>query len=147
MGDVMIYILKTLFKRIGITALLVFGFFTTVSAESMVDGIYMSDGDERGLARCTLTVEGLEMDHKYGDEVFRLESSGDGSCEWSAMGISKSYSIAAGLVTNAGAETFIVLSFPFGPSGGRIKVTMYELDGEFRQEDVFTKTDELVAVN
>lgn len=114
-------------------------------AESIVDGIYMSDGDDRGLAKCTLTIKAVSDAHKYGDEVFDLESSGDGSCEWSARAISKSFSITGGMVTNGGTPAFIKLTFPFGPAGKRIEMTMFELDGTLRQEDVFNKESDLVA--
>lgn len=122
-------------------------YLPATQAESIIDGIYMSAGDAQGLAKCTLTVRSVDEEHKYGDEVFDLESSGDGSCEWSAMGISKSGAISGGMVTNAGATAFIKLTFPFGPAGKRVDVTMYELDGELRQEDTFNKESDLVANN
>lgn len=110
-------------------------------AESLVDGVYQSSGDANGNAKCTLTVKSTNIKNKYGDETFELESSGDGSCEWSALGISKSYAITAGLVTNSGAPAFVKISFPFGPAGNHIEVTTLDLDGSLRNNDSFVKQD------
>jgi hypothetical protein len=63
---------------------------SAAQADSLVDGIYQSDGDSNGAGQCTLIIRSVEQSHKYGDELFELESSGDGACEWSAVGISKS---------------------------------------------------------
>ena len=64
------------------------------------------------------------------------------------MGISKSYSITAGLITNGGTPAFLKLTFPFGPAGKRVNLTSYDLDGAVRNEESFAKTDEnLVAGN
>ena len=70
--------------------------------QSVVDGTYLSEGDAAGNGKCTLNINLIAQPHEYGDEVFSLESSGDGSCEWSAIGISKSYTITAGMINNAG---------------------------------------------
>ena len=111
-------------------------------AESLVDGTYMSEGDDRGLGKCTLVVKSIDEEHKYGDEVFELESSGDGSCEWSALGLSKSYAISGGMVTNGGTAAFVKLTFPFGPAGKRIELTTYDLDGSVRNQESFNKLDD-----
>lgn len=110
-------------------------------AESLVDGIYQSGGDNQGKGKCTLMLKSTDTTNKYGDETFELESSGDGSCEWSALGISKSYAITAGLVTNAGAPAFVKISFPFGPAGNHIEVTTIDLDGSLRNSDSFVKQE------
>lgn len=137
--------MKKLNLCVGVIVSTVLTYAPITQAESIIDGIYLSEGDAQGRAPCTLTIKGVEEFHKYGDEVFELESSGDGSCEWSAMGISKSFAITAGMVTNGGTPAFIKLSFPFGPAGKRIDVTMFELDGSLRQEAVFNKESALVA--
>jgi len=108
-------------------------------AESLVDGIYLSGGDNNGKGKCTLSLKSTDTTNKYGDDTFELESSGDGSCEWSALGISKSYAITAGLVTNAGAPAFVKIRFPFGPAGNNIEVTTIDLDGSLRNSDSFVK--------
>lgn len=110
-------------------------------AESFVDGIYLSGGDDNGNGKCTLTLKSTNITNKYGDETFELESSGDGSCEWSALGISKSYAITAGLVTNSGTPAFVKISFPFGPAGNHIEVTTIDLDGSLRNNDSFVKQE------
>lgn len=114
-------------------------------AESLVDGIYQSGGDDSGKGKCTLTVKSTNTENKYGDETFELESSGDGSCEWSALGISKSYAITAGLVTNSGSPAFVKISFPFGPAGNHIEVTTMDLDGSLRNNDSFVKQQDTLT--
>lgn len=117
-------------------------------ADSLVDGVYQTDGDSNGAGQCTLVIRSVEQSHKYGDELFELESSGDGACEWSAVGISKSYAITAGLVTNSGTPAFLKITFPFGPAGKQVKLTSYDLDGAVRNEESFAKIDDkLVAGN
>lgn len=108
-------------------------------AESLVDGVYLSDGADNGTGRCTLTIKSITENPKYGDETFELESSGDGACEWSAIGLSKSYAITGGLVTSAGAPAFVKLTFPFGPAGKRVELTAFDLDGTVRNNEVFAK--------
>ncbi|MBL6747190.1 MAG: hypothetical protein ISP88_14910 [Pseudomonadales bacterium] len=121
---------------------------SAAQADSLVDGIYQSDGDSNGAGQCTLIIRSVEQSHKYGDELFELESSGDGACEWSAVGISKSYAITAGLITNSGTPAFLKITFPFGPAGKQVKLTSYDLDGAVRNEESFAKTDDqLVARN
>jgi len=121
---------------------------SAAQADSLVDGIYQSDGDNNGAGQCTLIIRSVEQSHKYGDELFELESSGDGACEWSAVGISKSYAITAGLITNSGTPAFLKITFPFGPAGKQVKLTSYDLDGAVRNEESFAKTDDqLVAGN
>ena len=132
--------MKSLLNYFAIgTALLLIS--TTSYAESLVDGVYQSAGDEKGSGKCTLQIKSFDDSHKYGDTAFGLESSGEGSCEWSAIGMSKSYSITAGLVTNGGAPAFLKITFPYGPAGGQIEVTTYDLDGSVRNTLGFAKLD------
>ena len=111
-------------------------------ADSLVDGIYRSAGDANGKGQCTLTIQSLEQVHKYGDQVFELESSGDGACEWSAVGVAKSFEITAGLVSNNGTSAFVRVRFPFGPAGNHVEITTYDVDGSVRNTESFTKLDE-----
>ena len=121
---------------------------STAHADSLVDGVYQTDGNSNGAGQCTLIIRSVEQSHKYGDELFELESSGDGACEWSAVGISKSYAITAGLVTNSGTPAFLKITFPFGPAGKQVKLTTYDLDGAVRNEESLAKIDDkLVAGN
>ncbi len=115
---------------------------TGSQAESLVDGTYQSAGDENGKGKCTLILQSLEESHKYGDQVFELESSGEGACEWSAMGMSKSFAITAGLVSNSGSAAFVKVNFPFGPAGGQLEITTYDLDGSVRNSESFSRIDE-----
>jgi hypothetical protein len=108
-------------------------------AESLVDGEYLSEGDVNGKGVCTLVVKSITEGRKYGDESFELESSGDGACEWSAIGLSKSYAITGGMVTSGGSPAFLRLTFPFGPAGNKLEMTAYDLDGSIRVNEVFAK--------
>jgi len=119
----------------------VFLLSTGSHAESLVDGVYESAGDAKGNGKCTLSIASIDESHKYGDTAFELESSGEGSCEWSAIGMSKSYSITAGLVTNSGTPAFLKVTFPFGPAGGKIEVTTFDLDGSVRNSLDFSRSE------
>ncbi len=135
-------------KLATFTSVLLTGMFSSqlALAESLVDGVYRSPGDANGNGQCTLVIKSVEQDHKYGDEFFELESTGDGACEWSALGVSKSYAISAGLVTNSGASAFVKVTFPFGPAGKKLEVTSFELDGSLRNIENFSKLDENYVV-
>lgn len=123
-------------------------FAQAAHAESLIDGVYRSAGDANGNGQCTLVIKSMDEEHKYGDAVFELESTGDGACEWSAVGMSKSYAITAGLVTNSGTAAFVKASFPFGPAGKRVDITSLDLDGSIRNEESFTRIDSnMVAGN
>ena len=108
-------------------------------AQSLVDGKYLSDGAENGTGKCTLSIISFEKEHKYGDDTFDLESTGDGACEWTAIGVSKNYVITAGLVTSGGTAAFVKLSFPFGPAGKRVELIAYDVDGSVRNKEAFSK--------
>lgn len=108
-------------------------------SQSLVDGNYLSEGAENGTGKCTLIITSFEKSHKYGDDTFDLESSGDGACEWTAIGVSKNYVITAGLVTSGGTPAFVKLSFPFGPAGKRVELIAFDVDGSIRNKEAFSK--------
>ena len=108
-------------------------------SQSLVDGDYISDGAENGTGKCTLSIISFEKEHKYGDDTYDLESSGDGACEWTAIGVSKNYVITAGLVTSGGTAAFVKLSFPFGPAGKRVELIAFDVDGSIRNKEAFSK--------
>ena len=116
-------------------------------ADSLIDGVYVSPAGEDGQVSCQLTISSLGDQPKYGDQFFQLESSGDGACEWSAIGMSKNYAITAGSVTSGGAQTFISLKFPFGPAGKRIELTAFDADGSLRNKEMFIQDDVLSNVD
>lgn len=126
----------------GTTAALALCFTAAVQGQSLVDGVYISNEQGNGAAQCTLLLKSIEQTHKYGDAAFELESSGDGSCEWSAIGMAKSYSITAGLITNSGTPAFVKVTFPYGPAGGHLQITTFDLDGTVRNEQTFAKDDQ-----
>jgi hypothetical protein len=113
-------------------------------AQSLIDGVYDSPSGENGRGSCQLTISSLGEETKYGDQLFRLESSGEGACEWSAIGMSKNFAITAGSVTSGGVQTFVKLTFPFGPAGKRIQLTSYDADGSVRNEEMFVQNDDTI---
>ena len=123
------------------TALLAITLLTAQSGfgQSLVDGKYVSDGAENGTGKCELSITSFEKEHKYGDDTFDLESTGDGACEWTAIGVSKNYVITAGLVTSGGTPAFVKLSFPFGPAGKRVELIAFDVDGSIRNKEAFSK--------
>ena len=124
----------------GITVASVLMFAPAISAETLAHGIYktVTDGSE-GASTCTLVVRSMANVHKYGDAMFELESTGDGACNWSAVGVSKNYLITGAMVTNGGASAFMKLAFPFGPAGKRIEITTFDTDGTLRNKELFAK--------
>ncbi len=108
-------------------------------SQSLVDGDYISEGAENGTGKCNLSITSFEKAHKYGDDTFDLESSGDGACEWTAIGVSKNYVITAGLVTSGGTPAFVKLSFPFGPAGKKVELIAFDVDGTIRNKEAFSK--------
>lgn len=113
----------------------------TVLADSLVDGTYFSPAGENGRGSCLLTITSLGQEPKYGDQLFHLESSGEGACEWSAIGLSKNYAITAGSVTSGGVQTFVKLTFPFGPAGKRVELTSFDADGAMRNKETFIQSE------
>jgi len=111
-------------------------------AQSLIDGVYSSPSGENGRGSCQLTITSLGEETKYGDQLFRLESSGEGACEWSAIGMSKNFAITAGSVTGGGVPTFVKLTFPFGPAGKRIQMTSFDADGAVRNEEIFVQSND-----
>jgi len=122
---------------LSVTALVSSLFIAPAQAQSLVDGVYFSAAEENGRGACALTITSLGEEHKYGDQLFKLESSGEGACEWSAIGLSKNYNITAGSVTSGGIPTFVKLTFPFGPAGKRIELTAFDADGALRNTVTF----------
>jgi hypothetical protein len=114
-------------------------FSQSALGQSLVDGDYISDGAENGTGKCKLTITSFVKEHKYGDDTFDLESSGDGACEWTAIGVSKNYVITAGLVTSGGTPAFVKLIFPFGPAGKRVELVAFDVDGSIRNKEAFSK--------
>lgn len=118
---------------------------TLLHAESMVDGVYFSPAGENGRGACLLTISSIGEEPKYGDQLFKLESSGEGACEWSAIGLSKNYAITAGSVTSGGVQTFVKVTFPFGPAGKRVELTSFDADGSIRNTETFLQQSDLTA--
>ena len=137
--------LNLLLAALASTALL----YTPFSqAESLVDGVYQAEGDARGTGKCILTIKSIDNpSNQYGDDTFELESSGEGSCEWSAVGMSKNFAITGGLITSGGTTAFVKLTFPFGPAGKRMELTALDLDGSVRNIEIFQKLDENVQLS
>ena len=126
-------------KQLSLLVAIVFLPLWSSFGETVVDGTWMSDDDTNGNTKCTLSITSQEKHPEYGDEYFALESSGAGSCEWSAIGLSKNYAISAGLVNSAGIAAFVRVTFPFGPAGSELVLDSLNLDGTVRNSESFTR--------
>jgi len=125
------------------TVLLAVGFCAAlpVSAQTMIEGVYLSSSGENGRGGCTMEIKSLGKSPKYGDDLYALISSGEGACEWTAVGLAKNFGISAGMVSSGGMSGFVSAKFPFGPSGGRVEVASFETDGTARNTLMFTKAN------
>jgi hypothetical protein len=109
-----------------------------VSAQTMIEGVYQSSSGENGRGGCTMEVKSLGKSPKYGDELYALTSSGEGACEWTAIGLAKNFGISAGMVSSGGMSGFVTVKWPFGPSGGRVEISSFQNDGTHLNTVMFT---------
>jgi hypothetical protein len=110
-------------------------------AQSMIEGVYLSPSGENGRGGCALEIRSLGKSPKYGDELYALISTGEGACEWTAVGLAKNFAITAGMVSSGGHAGFINAKWPFGPGGGRVEVASFDSDGTARNSLTFSKAD------
>jgi hypothetical protein len=122
------------------TLLLAVGFCAAlpVSAQTMIEGTYLSSSGENGRGGCTMEVKSLGKSPKYGDELYALTSSGEGACEWTAIGLAKNFGISAGMVSSGGMSGFVTAKWPFGPGGGRVEISSFQNDGTHLNTVMFT---------
>ena len=122
------------------TLLLAVGFCAAlpVSAQTMIEGTYLSSSGENGRGGCTMEVKSLGKSPKYGDELYALTSSGEGACEWTAIGLAKNFGISAGMVSSGGMSGFVTEKWPFGPGGGRVEISSFQNDGTHLNTVMFT---------
>ncbi|MBU2099501.1 MAG: hypothetical protein KKD00_12120 [Gammaproteobacteria bacterium] len=113
----------------------------SVQAQTMIEGVYLSPSGDNGRGACTMEIRSLGKSPKYGDELYALISSGEGACEWTAVGLAKNFGITAGMVNSGGHAGYINAKWPFGPGGGRVEVASFEADGTARNSVTFTKAD------
>ncbi|MDO9476207.1 MAG: hypothetical protein Q7L07_05785 [Pseudohongiella sp.] len=123
--------------------LLAFGFCVALpaSAQTMIEGVYLSSSGENGRGGCTMEVKSLGKSPKYGDDLYALISSGEGACEWTAVGLAKNFGISAGMVSSGGMSGYVSAKWPFGPGGGRVEIASFELNGTPLNTVMFTKAD------
>lgn len=116
---------------------------TTLSAhaQTMIEGVYLSPSGDNGRGACTLEIRSMGKSPKYGDELYALISSGEGACEWTAVGLAKNFGITAGMVSSGGHSGYINAKWPFGPGGGRVEVASFEADGAALTRITFVKAD------
>ena len=122
------------------TLLLAVGFCAAlpVSAQTMIEGTYLSSSGENGRGGCTMEVKSLGKSPKYGDELYALTSSGEGACEWTAIGLAKNFGISASMVSSGGMSGFVTAKWPFGPGGGRVEISSFQNDGTHLNTVMFT---------
>lgn len=108
-------------------------------AQTLIEGVYKSPAGENGRGACTLEVKSMGKSPKYGDELYTLQSTGEGACEWTAIGVAKNFSIAGGMVTSGGYSGFVSVKWPFGPGGSQINLASYNPDGSARNNETFVR--------
>tara|TARA_R110002072_G_scaffold142853_5_gene288642 strand:+ start:47237 stop:47638 length:402 start_codon:yes stop_codon:yes gene_type:complete len=108
-------------------------------AQSMIEGVYMSAAGDNGRGACTVEVTSMGKSPKYGDEVYALSSHGEGACEWTAVGLSRNFNIAAGMVNSGGHSGYITAKWPFGPGGAGLEISSFDPDGTARAKVSFTR--------
>jgi hypothetical protein len=123
--------------------LLVVGFCAAlpVSAQTMIEGVYLSSSGENGRGGCTMEIKSLGKSPKYGDDLYALTSTGEGACEWTAVGLAKNFAISAGMVSSGGMTGYVNAKWPFGPGGGRVEIASFENNGTALNTVMFTKVD------
>lgn len=114
-------------------------FSVSLQAQTMIEGVYSSADGENGRGGCTLEIKSLGKSPKYGDNLYSLMSSGEGSCEWTAVGLAKNFVITGGVVTSGGYNGFVSLKWPFGPGGPQMNLDSYNPDGSARNSESFTR--------
>lgn len=124
--------ISSLLLAVGVSAAL------PVSAQTMIEGTYLSSSGENGRGGCTMEVKSLGKSPKYGDELYALTSSGEGACEWTAIGLAKNFGISAGMVSSGGMSGFVTAKWPFGPGGGRVEISSFQNDGTHLNTVMFT---------
>jgi hypothetical protein len=114
-------------------------FASMTNAQTMIEGVYTSAAGDNGRGACTLEVKSIGKSPKYGDELYSLQSSGEGSCEWTAVGLAKNFKISAGIVTSGGYTGFVAANWPFGPGGSQMNIASFNPDGSVRNNEIFAK--------
>jgi hypothetical protein len=114
-------------------------FASTTQAQTMIEGVYASAAGDNGRGACTLEVKSIGKSPKYGDELYSLQSTGEGACEWTAVGLAKNFKISAGIVTSGGYTGFVAANWPFGPGGAQVNIASFNPDGSVRNNEVFAK--------
>jgi len=114
---------------------------SSVMAQTMIEGVYISPSGENGRGACTVEVKSMGKSPKYGDEVYALTSHGEGACEWTAVGLARNFNITAGMVNSGGHAGYVNAKWPFGPGGPRMEVKAYDADGAERSAITFTRAD------
>jgi hypothetical protein len=112
-----------------------------ISAQTMIEGVYLSSSGENGRGGCTMEVKNLGKSPKYGDNLYALISTGEGACEWTAVGLAKNYGISAGMVSSSGMSGYVSAKWPFGPGSGRVEIASFEIDGKPLNTVMFSKVD------
>jgi hypothetical protein len=112
---------------------------SSVQAQTLIEGVYTSPAGDNGRGACTLEIKSMGKSPKYGDDLYSLQSTGEGACEWTAIGLAKNFSITGGMVTSGGYTGFLALKWPFGPGGKQLNLASYNPDGSVRNSETFVR--------
>jgi len=108
-------------------------------SQTPIEGVYHSPAGENNRGSCRLEVTSMGRSPKYGDHLYSLASSGEGACEWTAVGIARNFVISAGQVTSGGYSGLITARWPFGPGGPRLELTVFDEHGVKRMTESFER--------
>lgn len=107
--------------------------------QTMIEGVYMSAAGENGRGACTLEVKSLGKSPRHGDDMYSLISTGEGACEWTAIGLARNFGITAGMLNSGGHSGFVNARWPFGPGGAQIEIASFDNDGTPRTKIIFAR--------
>lgn len=108
-------------------------------AQTPIEGVYYSPAGDNNRGSCRLEVTSMGRSPKYGDHLYSLASTGEGACEWTAVGIARNFAISAGQVTSGGYSGLLTLRWPFGPGGPRMDLTVFDENGVKRMSETFER--------
>jgi hypothetical protein len=113
---------------------------SNVLGQTMIEGVYMSSAGENGRGGCTLEVKSLGKSPRHGDDMYSLISTGEGACEWTAIGLARNFAITAGMLNSGGHSGYVNARWPFGPSGAQVEIASFDTDGAPRTKITFSRS-------
>ena len=97
-------------------------------------------GKYTSAAKCSMTVEALDVERGMSEGYFYVVSKGDGTCPWQGVGVAKTTHVVVGaLVSLSAALSFGDLNWAFGPGGDQVDITFFDTEGKQIFKQTFTR--------